>query len=136
MAAQIELPPDLLFGAVVAAVKEVLHESGVVDEVLQTTRTVQEMRLLKEGLLTYDQAAALLGLSRKTFGRMMEEGRKPDGSPIPPAFPKITYLGRKEPRVHLSAILAKLLSGETVEGPGKFKVSSLLHPGRKNKSAA
>ena len=122
---KVQVPPDLMFGAVVQAVKEVLHESGVVDEILQAARTSQQLQVLKDGLLTYQQAATLMQVSFRTFKRMMEQEQ----------FPKIEALGRKEPRVHISGLLAVLLAdGAPKPGAakktGRGKITELLYPAR------
>ena len=93
-----DIPEALMFGALAAGMKEALVESGLLAEFADVLKTIERVRLFKEGYLTADQAAAMLQISRRMFDREVQ-GKK---------FSKYTQLGTKEPRYSFVEIVTKM----------------------------
>ncbi len=69
---------DLLFGACASGVKEALIESGLLAEFGEALATLHKVKLMKEGLLTAQQAADMLGVCLRTFKRQVKAGMWPE----------------------------------------------------------
>lgn len=94
----IPIPRDLVLEAVAQAAMLVLKESGLMRDLSEAQAVLSEVKLLKEGLLTGEQAAAMLQISLRTFKRQVAAG----------LWPEIRLMGSQEYRYPLSGMLAAM----------------------------
>lgn len=94
----LEIDQALAVEGIAVGFHRALKESGALERFGDLITLLEGLHVLKEGLLTADQACGLLQLSRRTFDRKVAEGwlRKEEG------------LGYSEPRFWLRDILEKL----------------------------
>ena len=91
-----KISEDILFGACASGVKEALIESGLLTEFGDALATLHQVKLIKEGLLTAQQAADMLGVSLRTFKRQVKAEM----------WPEIRIMGHQEYRYPLADMVA------------------------------
>ena len=92
----IEIPDEVLFGACASAVREALVESKLLEEFGEALKTLVQVRMLRDGLLTAKQASEFLGVSERTFKRQVAAG----------TWPEIRIMGNQEYRYPLGDMIA------------------------------
>ena len=92
---------ETLVKGIARGVRQYLRESGASKHFGELLETLSGLHLLKEGLLTADQACRLLQISRRTFDRQVAEGK----------WRKEESLGYSEPRFWFHEIVETLRDG-------------------------
>ena len=92
---KLDVSEEIIFGACASGIKEAMIESGLLTDFGEALKTLERVRLLKEGLLTGEQAAAMLQISLKTFKRQVAKKM----------WPEIRIMGSQEYRYPLADML-------------------------------